>query len=101
MTQKPRRDAWAKGADMDQRKTGIITFKADESLLKAMRGIGNRSEFIRTAILSALENRCPLCGGTGLLTPNQMRHWDEFAIDHPLTECEHCSEVRLVCSKTE
>jgi hypothetical protein len=85
---------------MEQRKTEIVTFKADGSLLDAMKGIGNRSEFIRAAILSALENRCPLCAGSGLLTPNQMKHWDEFSVDHRLAECEHCSEVRLVCSKS-
>ena len=46
------------------RKTpSIVTFKADESLLEALRGIENRSEFIRTALLAALENICPVCKG--------------------------------------
>ena len=35
-----------------KRKQEIITFKADEPLLEAMRGISNRSEFIRAAIYS-------------------------------------------------
>jgi len=83
---------------MPARKTEIVSFKADSALLGAMRGIANRSEFIRTAILNALDSTCPLCSGTGILTPNQMRHWDEFAEDHPLRECERCSEVHLVCS---
>jgi hypothetical protein len=80
------------------RKTETITFKADESLLTALRTVENRSDFIRAAIMSALENSCPLCGGSGVLSPNQMRHWREFTDDHSLEECRDCSEVKLVCS---
>lgn len=83
---------------MAARKTEIITFKADESLLEAMRGVENRSDFIRGAIMSALDNSCPLCGGRGVLTPNQMRHWRELSNDHAIEECADCSEARLVCS---
>jgi Na+-translocating ferredoxin:NAD+ oxidoreductase RnfC subunit len=78
-------------------KESVITFKADASLFEALKNMPNRSEFIRTAILSALENSCPLCLGTGVLTPNQKRHWDEFAERHALQECEECHEVRLTC----
>jgi hypothetical protein len=80
-----------------RQKETVITFKADASLLDALRTIPNRSEFIRAAILSALDNHCPLCGGTGVLTPNQKRHWEAFAQRHPLRECEDCHEVHLVC----
>lgn len=45
-------------------KPDIITFKVDAALRNALRGVPNRSAFIRTAILSALENACPLCGGS-------------------------------------
>ena len=80
-----------------QKKRGIITFKVDEPLRKAMRGIPNRSEFIRAAILSALDSVCPLCKGSGILTPDQRKHWDSFAEHHALTECEDCHAVHLVC----
>jgi len=80
------------------KKTEIITFKADGSLVEALKGVENRSDFIRAAIMSALENSCPLCGGSGVLTPNQMRHWEELTTDHRLEECADCSEVRLVCT---
>jgi metal-responsive CopG/Arc/MetJ family transcriptional regulator len=80
-----------------QRKHEIITFKVDEPLREAMKGIPNRSEFIRAAILSALDNICPLCKGNGILTPDQRKHWDEFAKHHALTECEDCHAVHLVC----
>ena len=83
---------------MARAKTEVVSFKADPALLGAMRGIANRSEFIRSAILAALDSTCPLCSGTGILTPSQMRHWDEFAEDHSLRECESCREVHLVCS---
>jgi metal-responsive CopG/Arc/MetJ family transcriptional regulator len=78
-------------------KESVITFKADASLLEALRAIPNRSEFIRSAILQALESHCPLCQGTGVLTPNQKRHWDEFAQHHQLAECDECHEVHIVC----
>ena len=86
---------------MARSKTEVVSFKADESLLDAMRGVTNRSEFIRSAILAALDSTCPLCSGTGTLTPNQMRHWNDLASDHSVEECEDCQEVRLVCSNRE
>lgn len=82
---------------MGQNRTEVITFKAGESLLEAMRGIQNRSEFIRSAILAALDNTCPLCRGTGILTPEQKRHWQRFARNHSVQECEECHELHLVC----
>jgi hypothetical protein len=84
---------------MARRKTETISFKADLALLGAIGGIHNRSEFIRGAILSALESACPLCSGTGTLTPEQKRHWDEFAVDHPVRVCGHCKEPRVYCSR--
>ncbi|MCK5597917.1 MAG: CopG family transcriptional regulator [Candidatus Eisenbacteria sp.] len=83
---------------MPRSKTEVVSFKADATLLDAMRGVANRSEFIRTAILAALDSTCPLCSGAGTLTPNQMRHWNDLASDHSVEECEDCREVRLVCS---
>ena len=83
---------------MPKTKTEVVSFKADTALLDAMRGVANRSEFIRTAILAALDSTCPLCSGTGTLTPNQMRHWNDLATDHSVEECKDCREVRLVCS---
>ena len=82
-----------------ERKGNIITFKTDASLSRAMRGIVNRSAFIRSAILSALDSTCPLCKGTGILTPSQHEHWKAFAADHFVEECDECHELHLVCSK--
>ncbi len=79
------------------RKSEIITFKADASLLDAIKGIGNRSQFIREAILSALESVCPLCQGTGTLTMNQRQHWQTFAQSHAVSECDSCHEAYLIC----
>lgn len=78
-------------------KPRIVTFKADDSLLGALEGVDNRSEFIRLAVLAALDNICPLCKGRGLLTPNQKTHWSAFAGSHGLEECDDCHELRLVC----
>lgn len=80
-----------------KKKTDIITFKVDETLLEALKGIENRSDFIRSAILSALDNVCPLCRGTGILTPNQRRHWVDFSRTHNISECADCNEAHLTC----
>jgi hypothetical protein len=79
----------------------IITFKADPALRSALRGVANRSEFIRAAVLTALQNVCPLCGGSGILTLNQRKHWDAFAADHAVAECGKCHERHLVCAGGE
>jgi metal-responsive CopG/Arc/MetJ family transcriptional regulator len=80
-------------------KESVVTFKVDQAILDRLRGIPNRSEFIRKAVLAALDNYCPLCGGTGVLSPNQKRHWDEFRKHHALHECENCNELHLVCAE--
>ncbi len=79
-------------------KPQIITFKADEALVEAMEGITNRSEFIRSAILSALDGVCPMCSGTGVLSLNQHRHWQEFSRTHTVESCRHCDELKIVCN---
>lgn len=84
---------------MSRQKSEIITFKADPSLMEAMQYISNRSEFIRNAILGALENTCPLCNGTGILTSNQRKHWKEFAETHTVEKCQDCHEAYLVCRR--
>ncbi|HOZ45706.1 MAG TPA: ribbon-helix-helix domain-containing protein [Candidatus Hydrogenedentes bacterium] len=83
---------------MGKPKPEIITFKVDNELSEAMRGIPNRSQFIRSAVLAALDNTCPLCRGVGVLTPKQREHWNEFARTHSVTECAECHEYYLQCS---
>jgi hypothetical protein len=86
---------------MAVRKGEVITFKVDESLARALEGIPNRSEFIRSSILNALENTCPLCKGVGILTPNQKNHWEEFALRHSVEECSECHELHITCHAGE
>ena len=80
------------------KKSDIITFKVDPSLHDALQGIPNRSSFIRSAILAALENVCPLCAGTGIMTPKQKEHWESFSQTHGVRECIECKELHLVCA---
>ncbi len=77
----------------------IVTFKVDKALLDLMKGIENRSEFIRVALLAALNNVCPVCRGTGVLTPNSKEHWEKFSQDHRVKECGGCHEMTVVCRK--
>lgn len=79
------------------KKQEVITFKVDAALNEALEGVPNRSEFIRKAILAALDGTCPLCKGTGTLTPDQQKHWREFAQDHTIAECDDCHTLHLIC----
>jgi len=83
------------------RKEEIVTFKADENLVAALDGVPNRSAFIRDAILTALESRCPLCRGTGILSVEQRQHWEKFALHHHVEECEDCHAFHIVCDVAE
>jgi hypothetical protein len=85
----------------DSPKQEIITFKVDEALRAALDRVPNRSQFIRSAVLRALEGTCPLCQGTGQLTLEQLRHWQRFAETHRLTECDDCHATHLVCRASD
>jgi hypothetical protein len=78
-------------------KKEMITFKVDESLAELIHRVPNKSEFIRQAIMTALENTCPLCQGTGSLNPDQKRHWDSFATHHEIETCDDCQAVHIHC----
>ena len=78
-------------------KQEIITFKVDAGLAEAIKDMPNRSEFIRQAILGAMENTCPVCHGTGTLTPKQKEHWAEFLEHHETERCDDCHTLHLVC----
>lgn len=83
------------------KKQEIVTFKVDESLAEALKMIPNRSEFIRTAIAAALDNNCPLCQGTGIMTLEQQKHWTEFVANHSVEKCNQCDAVHLVCAAAD
>ncbi len=82
-------------------KSGLITFKVDPSLAEAIERLPNRSEFIRKAVLAALANTCPLCQGTGVLTPEQREHWDRFTQSHRVERCGDCDAVHVRCERAE
>jgi len=78
-------------------KSDLITFKVEPSLAELIERLPNRSEFIRKAILAALTNTCPLCQGTGVLTPEQRAHWERFERRHSVERCDDCNAVHLRC----
>jgi hypothetical protein len=82
---------------MADHKEETITFKVDRKLAKALAGISNRSAFIRDAIQMVLGGRCPVCGGTGVLSASQLEHWRQFETHHRVVACERCDELHLVC----
>ena len=44
---------------------------------------------------------CDLAAGTGILTREQKDHWDAFALDHAIKECNTCHEWHLVCGRRQ
>jgi hypothetical protein len=83
---------------MSTGKDEVITFKAAASLAEAIHRLPNRSEFIRAAVLAALDHACPLCQGTGILSPEQKKHWDSFSRDHRVAQCHDCDALYLECA---
>ncbi|MGC9323321.1 MAG: CopG family transcriptional regulator [Desulfomonilia bacterium] len=81
------------------KKHEIISFKVDENLFDAIKDLPNRSEFIRAAIVSAMGSTCPLCNGSGMLSPKQKEHWDEFSTMHSVETCDECNERYITCSR--
>jgi len=77
--------------------TRVIAVRIEDELADLLNSLTNRSEFIRAAILSAMDHACPLCQGTGILTPEQKTHWVAFARDHRVTQCRDCDAVYLEC----
>ncbi len=83
---------------MKKQKSEVMTFKVDDTLSEELKNIPNRSAFIRAAVTAALASTCPLCLGSGFLTPKQKEHWESFAKDHSVEECRECHEMYLICS---
>ena len=82
---------------MEKKKERVFSFKADGDLSTALENTPNRSEFIRKALLAALEHECPLCKGSGVLSLEQGKHLEHFLTLHALTRCEECQAVHFVC----
>lgn len=80
------------------KKETVISCKVDQSLADTLKNMPNKSDFIRAAILAALDNVCPLCRGTGILTPEQRKHWESFATHHILEQCNNCQAIHIVCT---
>jgi len=78
-------------------KQSVITFKADEEMCSMLERIPNKSEFIRAAVLAALDESCPFCGGTGTLNPHQRKHWASFLKEHKLEHCKECNGIKILC----
>lgn len=83
---------------MSNSKSALVSFKVDAALAETLARMPNRSAFIRTAILAALDNTCPLCGGAGVLSVSQQAHWAELMAAHHFETCDTCHEPHLVCN---
>ena len=84
---------------MLRHKDEVISFKVGGALAGVIRRLPNRSAFIRAAVLSALDHACPLCQGTGMLSPEQKKHWNAFARSHEVSHCRDCDAMYLTCAR--
>jgi len=82
---------------MEKTKERIFTFKTDKEMADRLQQIPNRSEFIRKALIAAFKQCCPLCQGTGTLSPEQQKHWQHFLTIHSLEKCDECNAIHFVC----
>ena len=80
------------------KKADTVTFKVDPNLLEILQAMPNRSEFIRSAILNALKHVCPLCSGSGVLTPAQKKCWDKFSESHEIKKCSESDQIEIFCN---
>ncbi|MCR4422775.1 MAG: NADP-dependent isocitrate dehydrogenase [Spirochaetales bacterium] len=78
-------------------KDVVVTVKVDQDLYEKLKDLPDRSKFIRNAIESALEDRCPLCNGTGIMNKSQKKHWDEFIKTHSVERCTECGSLYIKC----
>ncbi|MEW6515484.1 MAG: CopG family transcriptional regulator [candidate division FCPU426 bacterium] len=76
-------------------KQEIVTFKLDRQLHQDLCRIPNKSEFIRSAIQTALSGTCPLCQGSGKLTTHQRRQWRAFTRQHAVRTCKSCQALHV------
>ena len=78
-------------------KERVFTFKTDDQLAELLDHMPNRSEFIRKALLTAMDRHCPLCHGSGILTVEQQNHLERFLATHPLEKCTSCNAIHFTC----
>lgn len=81
----------------EDKKNTVVSFKAEEELLAALEKLSNKSEFIRSAVLHALRETCPLCGGAGFLNGKQRKHWKAFEREHTIRRCGSCDGLSIEC----
>ena len=78
--------------------TEFLPISSTGHLLLVEHWMPIRSEFIRSAIMTALDSTCPLCRGSGTMTPDQLKHWRETAKSHAVRECAECHALTIECS---
>ena len=79
-------------------KDNIVSFKLDENLYEKIKDLPDRSNFIRNAIEAAIEEQCPFCNGTGVLTKQQKEHFSNFLLNHTIARCPDCGANYIKCT---
>ena len=92
-------------ADVNEKQGGANAVAIDDlekwaEDMKAAAAKRSAQEREMQALLAALDGVCPLCRGTGNLTPNQKRHWNAFTVNHDVAKCGECDETHLTCSES-
>lgn len=76
----------------------IVSFKMDKKLYEKLKDLPDRSQFIRNAIEFALEDKCPLCNGSGIMHNEQKKHWQNFIRNHSIEKCPDCGNLYIRCN---
>ena len=87
-----------KNMKQKESKDIVVSFKLDERLYKKIKDLPDRSNFIRNAIEAAIEEQCPFCNGTGVLTKQQKEHFTNFLTNHSIARCPDCGANYIKCT---
>jgi hypothetical protein len=49
-----------------------VTFRISDDLAEALRDLPNQTKFVEDALRDALGRTCPVCGGTGRVSPHAL-----------------------------
>jgi hypothetical protein len=77
-------------------KPRMVAIKVPEDLAEFLDRLPNKSEFIRSAILSQLQMTCPLCDGSGTMPTGLAGHFKPILKRHGSRKCGRCERSEVI-----
>jgi hypothetical protein len=69
----------------------VFAFRADPEMVKLLSAMPNASDFIRKAISRSIEEPCPVCVGSGLVSPGFRDQLERLGGHFLLRRCSCCA----------